>query len=74
MLFSLSLIYPFFTAGKNSYLTKVTDFFMLTACFYIAYLVLRLLTVIRNSNGWSSFKESFQKRQNLANYQIGDSF
>ena len=74
MLFSLSLIYPFFAVGKNSYFTKVTDFFMITAFFYIAYLVIKLLTVIKNSNGWSSFKEGFQKGQNVANYQIGDSF
>tara|TARA_B110000483_G_scaffold70409_1_gene87987 strand:+ start:121 stop:837 length:717 start_codon:yes stop_codon:yes gene_type:complete len=74
MLFGLSLIYPFFAVSKNSYLTKVTDFFMLTAFFYIVYLIIKLLTAIRNSNGWSSFKEDFQRGQNLANYQIGDSF
>ena len=74
MLFSLSLIYPFFAVGKNSYFTKVTDFFMMTAFFYIAYLVIQLLMVIRNSNVWSSAKDGFQRGRILLTIKLGIRF
>lgn len=67
----ISLVYPLFAVGKNGYFSKVTDFFAITAFFYLIYIAIRLVVAFRNSEMWQSAKSGYQKGRNMANYQIG---
>ena len=61
----ISLVYPLFAVGKNGYFSKVTDFFAITAFFYLIYIAIRLVVAFRNSEKWQSAKSGYQKRAKI---------